>query len=24
DVEPDARSGAFELDHDARGPRLGR
>ncbi|MFM7551664.1 MAG: carboxymuconolactone decarboxylase family protein [Actinomycetota bacterium] len=24
DVEPDARSGAFALDHDARGPRLGR
>lgn len=24
DVAPDPRSGAFELDHDARGPRLGR
>ncbi|MGA0122790.1 MAG: carboxymuconolactone decarboxylase family protein [Gaiellales bacterium] len=24
DVEPDAQSGAFELEHDARGPRLGR
>jgi alkylhydroperoxidase family enzyme len=24
DVESDGRSGAFELDHDERGPRLGR